>query len=144
MKATSARVTAKLEQILETCLYAEDLIQAESFYQTILGLELFAKEAGRHLFFKCGRQMFLIFNPAKTAEESDAAPHGAHGPGHVAFAVPMAKLDDWKSHLKSKGVEIEKEVKWPNGGRSFYFRDPAGNSLELASPLVWGMKDDEE
>ena len=35
--------------------------------------------------------------------------------------------------------EIEKDVAWPNGGRSLYFRDPAGNCLELASPLVWGM-----
>lgn len=143
MKGSSIKIAPKLEQVLETCLYAEDLVQAESFYKTILGLELFAKEAGRHLFFKCGRQMFLIFNPAKTAEESDAAPHGAHGPGHAAFAVPMERLDDWESHLRSMGVEIEKEVTWPNGGRSFYFRDPAGNCLELASPLVWGMKDDE-
>jgi catechol 2,3-dioxygenase-like lactoylglutathione lyase family enzyme len=27
----------------------------------------------------------------------------------------------------------------PRGGRSFYFRDPAGNSLELATPRIWGL-----
>ena len=30
------------------------------------------------------------------------------------------------------------EVPWPEGGRSIYFRDPAGNSLELAPPTLWG------
>jgi catechol 2,3-dioxygenase-like lactoylglutathione lyase family enzyme len=141
MKTSAATNSPRLGQILETCLYADELDQAEPFYRSVLGLNLFAKEAGRHLFFKCGNAMLLIFNPGKTIEESEAAPHGAHGPGHAAFAAPMSKLDEWKLHLKGKGIEIEKDVIWPNGGRSLYFRDPAGNCLELASPLVWGMKD---
>jgi len=135
--------TLRLERILETCLYADDLDKAEKFYTSVLGLHLHAKETGRHLFFKCGTQMLLIFNPAKTIEESDAAPHGAHGPGHVAFAVPLSELDRWKSHLTAVNIKIEKETKWPNGGRSLYFRDPAENSLELASPLLWGMPEDD-
>jgi hypothetical protein len=36
-------------------------------------------------------------------------------------------------------VAIEHEATWPRGGRSFYFRDPAGNSLELATPRIWGL-----
>jgi catechol 2,3-dioxygenase-like lactoylglutathione lyase family enzyme len=36
-------------------------------------------------------------------------------------------------------VAIEQEMDWPRGGRSFYFRDPAGNSLELATPKIWGL-----
>ena len=127
--------------ILETSLYAGDLDLAESFYISVLGLKLFAKEAGRHLFFKLGDQMLLIFNPAKTIEESEVAPHGARGPGHVAFAVSMSELDGSKMELKGRGVEIEKDVQWPKGGRSLYCHDPAGNCLELASPLVWGMEE---
>ena len=37
------------------------------------------------------------------------------------------------------GVVIEKEVGWPKGGRSIYFRDPAGNSVELVTPGRWGL-----
>jgi catechol 2,3-dioxygenase-like lactoylglutathione lyase family enzyme len=129
----------RIGAILETCLYADDLDRAGVFYQSVLGLKPFAREAGRHLFFKCGNQMFLVFNPLKTIEETDAAPHGARGPGHAAFAVPMSKLNEWRSYLEAKGVEIEKDVTWPGGGRSLYFRDPADNCLELASPRVWGM-----
>ena len=139
MKTPASIGALRLERILETSLYADDLDQAEAFYKSVLGLNLFAKEAGRHLFFKLGDQMLLIFNPAKTIEESGVAPHGASGPGHIAFAVPKSEIDEWKEHLKGKGVEIEKDVLWPNGGRSLYFRDPAGNCLEFASPLAWGM-----
>ena len=27
--------------------------------------------------------------------------------------------------------------RWPNGARSIYVRDPAGNSLEFAEPALW-------
>jgi catechol 2,3-dioxygenase-like lactoylglutathione lyase family enzyme len=90
--------------------------------------------------------MFLVFNPARTADvhEENAGsiavpPHGATGPGHVAFAVADADLDDWRSHLSARRITIEREISWPNGGRSLYLRDPAGNSIELASPRLWGL-----
>jgi catechol 2,3-dioxygenase-like lactoylglutathione lyase family enzyme len=141
MKTPASIGTLQLRRILETSLYADNLEQAEAFYTSALGLSIFAKEAGRHLFFKFGDQMLLIFNPARTTEGSEVAPHGARGPGHVAFAVPMSELDGWEKRLKGMKVEIEKDVLWPKGGRSLYFRDPAGNCLELASPLVWGIED---
>jgi len=131
----------QVRRILETSLYADDLDQAELFYGKVLGLKLFAKEPDRHVFFRCGDQMLLIFNPARTIKETEVAPHGATGPGHVAFAVSLAELDQWAARLRSAKIDIEKEVTWPKGGRSIYFRDPAGNCLELASPLVWGMRD---
>jgi hypothetical protein len=39
-----------------------------------------------------------------------------------------------------RGVEIESDFLWPSGGRSIYFRDPAGNCLEFADPRIWGLK----
>ena len=139
MKTPVSIGALQLTRILETSLYTDDLDRAEAFYKSVLGLNVFAKEAGRHLFYELGDQMLLLFNPARTIEESEVAPHGARGPGHVAFAVPKSEMAEWKRHLKGKGVEIEKDVLWPNGGRSIYFRDPAGNCLEFASPLVWGI-----
>ena len=131
----------KIRRILETALYTNDLEQAEQFYTKVLGLQLFGREPGRHLFFKCGDQMLLIFDPAKTIKETETATHGAHGPGHIAFAVPLAELDLWAAKLAEANVPIEKDLLWPKGGRSLYFRDPAGNCLELASPLIWGIEE---
>ena len=34
---------------------------------------------------------------------------------------------------------IGDEVVWPRGGRSIYFRHPAGNSVEPITPGVWGL-----
>ena len=129
--------------ILETCLYVDDLDAAEEFYTRVLGLPLVGKEAGRHLFFSCGQGMLLIFNPDKTlAADNEVPTHGARGPVHVAFAMRADEIDRWREHLRAHGVPIEQEVTWPHGGHSIYFRDPAGNSLELATPSLWGMGDD--
>jgi catechol 2,3-dioxygenase-like lactoylglutathione lyase family enzyme len=133
------RPPLKIHAVLETCLYVSDLEASETFYRSVLGLALVGRESGRHLFFRCGAGLLLLFNAERTlARETDVPPHGAHGPGHVAFAVPQHELPAWLDHLEENGVTIEKETTWPTGGRSIYFRDPAGNSLELASPQVWG------
>jgi catechol 2,3-dioxygenase-like lactoylglutathione lyase family enzyme len=136
----------RVREILETCLYASDLAAAERFYVDVLGLDVMARVAGRHVFFRLGRGVFLVFDPAATsvpAEHGTRVPtHGAHGPGHVAFAVADAALDGWRAHLARRGVVIEAEVAWPRGGRSLYVRDPAGNSVELATPAIWGLPDD--
>ncbi len=124
--------------VLETCLYAEDLQACEAFYTNILGLELYSKDAHRHLFFRCGHGMFLLFKPDVTQRShSTVPPHGAMGPGHVAFAIPPESIDRWREHLQNHGIAIETEIDWPSGGHSIYFRDPAGNSIELATPQTW-------
>ncbi len=48
------------------------------------------------------------------------------------------EFDHWQRRLAVAGVTIEQIVDWEQGGRSIYFRDPAGNSLELAPPTLWG------
>jgi len=123
--------------ILETCLYVDDLLVAEQFYSETLQLNLLSRQQGRHAFFRCGRAMLLLFDARATAIESGVPPHGAQGPGHVAFRVPEPELQTWEKHLAACGVAVETVVNWPQGGRSLYFRDPSGNSLELASPRIW-------
>lgn len=135
----------KTEGVLESCLYAEDLAAAERFYREVIGLERISRDPERHVFFRCGDSVVLIFNPERTSTgESriggDLVPlHGARGAGHLAFRVAEEELEGWREHLGRSGVAIESEVRWPGGGHSIYFRDPAGNSLELASPQVWGL-----
>jgi catechol 2,3-dioxygenase-like lactoylglutathione lyase family enzyme len=132
----------QVQQILETCLYVDDLARAEDFYREVLGLAVESRQEGRHVFFHCGNRMLLLFNPLASRESTDHFPgHGAFGPGHVAFAVQAVDMDSWVSHLRAKNVPIEKIIEWPQGGRSIYFRDSAGNSLELATPQIWGIGD---
>lgn len=133
----------RVGEVLETCLYASDLDAAERFYTAVLGLERIARVEGRHVFFRCGGRVFLVFDPEKTREADAGVPtHGATGPGHVCFAVPEAELDAWRGHLRAHGVAIEAELTWPKGGRSLYFRDPSGNSLEIGTSRIWGIEEE--
>jgi len=132
----------QLQRVLETCLYVDDLPRAERFYHDVLGLELESRQEGRHVFLHCGQQMLLLFNPLASRESNDHFPsHGSFGPGHVAFAVPEDELATWEERLAQRQIAIEKIIDWPGGGRSLYFRDPAGNSVELATPKIWGLDD---
>jgi catechol 2,3-dioxygenase-like lactoylglutathione lyase family enzyme len=65
--------------------------------------------------------------------------HGTTGAGHIAFRMHENEIDAWKARLAAAGVAIESEIIWPEGGHSLYFRDPSGNSLELATPRLWGF-----
>ena len=130
--------------ILETALYADDLDAVEAFYVGVLGFAVYGRVPGRHVFFKCGSQMLLVFNPAATEVPATTAKlpvpvHGARGNGHVCFRADAAEIEAWKTHLLGKGVVIEADFVWPSGGRSIYFRDPAGNSIEFAEPRIWGI-----
>jgi catechol 2,3-dioxygenase-like lactoylglutathione lyase family enzyme len=128
-----------IDRVLETILYVDDLDAAERFYGDVLGLELDSRKNGLFVFFRCGGGMLLLFEPEAARAGRNVPAHGASGPGHACFAVAEADLEDWKMRLAAAGVAVEREMEWPRGGRSFYFRDPAGNSLELATPKIWGM-----
>ncbi|MEX2569728.1 MAG: VOC family protein [Gemmatimonadota bacterium] len=129
--------------ILETCLYAPNLLETANFYEHVLRLEVFARMTDRHVFFRCGQAVFLLFDPQQTAlPKGDVPGHGASGEGHVAFAIPEAELDSWRARFAREGVQIEAEVNWPVGGVSLYVRDPAGNSVELATPSIWAISEE--
>jgi catechol 2,3-dioxygenase-like lactoylglutathione lyase family enzyme len=129
-----------IQAVIETALYVDDLDQAEAFYRDVLGLPVIAKEPGRHVFFRIGTSnVLLAFLPEATLKGDQLPAHGAHGPGHFALGIDSGDLDVWRQRLKEKGLAIEKEVEWPRGGKSIYFRDPAGNSVELVTPGIWGL-----
>ncbi|MER8485798.1 VOC family protein [Mesorhizobium sp. M1322] len=131
--------------ILESALYVTDLDAAEKFYSGVLGLDLLGKVDGRHLFFRCGDGVLLIFNAeaTKVPPAPDAKlkvpPHGTVGDGHLCFAASADEILRWKAHLEAKKIAIESEFEWPQGGRSIYIRDSSGNSIEFAEPRIWGI-----
>lgn len=128
-----------IETIVETAIYADDLAQAETFYTTVLGLTCIGKQKDRQVFFQVGSSsMLLIFKPDTTLKDCDFPSHGCRGPGHFALGIKRESLDAWRQHLSECRVAIEKEITWPLGGQSLYFRDPAGNAVELITPGVWG------
>lgn len=130
----------KVLSVVETAIYVDDLDAAEHFYQHVLGLNVIAKELERHVFFQVGdSNVLLAFIPSTTLTGEGLPHHGTKGPGHIALGIELQALDAWRRHLDAHDILIEKELQWPSGGKSIYFRDPAGNSVELITPGVWQL-----
>ena len=64
-------------------------------------------------------------------------PHHGEGNLHLCFAIPFGELGAWEAHFRDRGIAIESRLHWARGGTSLYFRDPEGNSLEVATPGLW-------
>lgn len=132
----------KPASILETIIYANDLEQAEWFYREVLGLEMPRELSELAAIFRINEhQVLLVFDPTVSDQPGRAVPsHGARGPGHIALRIEPAHYDAWKRRLSDFGIAIEQEVEWTNHtdpGRSIYFRDPSGNSVELITADIW-------
>jgi len=124
--------------IFETVLYAEDLAAAERFYRDAVGLQVIVR-GEQAVVFHCGDGVLLVFDPSKSGAAGREVPsHGTSGAGHIAFTAKPDDLTAWRKQLHEAGVSIEQEMDWEQGGRSIYFRDPAGNVVELAPPTLWG------
>jgi catechol 2,3-dioxygenase-like lactoylglutathione lyase family enzyme len=132
----------KLDGILETAVYTDDMERARSFYEQVLGLERIFSDARLTAYGIGGRDVLLIFRRG-SARETVTMPggtipgHDGAGPLHLAFAISKEALAEWERHLAERGVAVEGETSWRRGGRSIYFRDPDGHLLELATPGLW-------
>ncbi|WP_199776929.1 carbonic anhydrase [Deinococcus sp. NW-56] len=125
---------------LETCLYAHDLDAAEAFYSGVLGLSLYGKAPGRHLFYRLSGGMLLVFNPGASAQPGQVPAHAGAEGGHACLRIAREATEAWHAHLTACGLEVTRYA-WGTRGESLYFRDPAGNVLELAPASIWGLGD---
>lgn len=136
----------KFEKIVETCIYSPDLKIMKDFYVNRLGLDLISEEERRHVFLKAGKSMLLVFNPENTslAANSTFPTHGAcTSPSSIHFAleIEQAGYEAAKNLLVQNKIAIEKEMSWGSGGKSVYFRDPAGNLVEIVTKGQWPVED---
>lgn len=131
--------------VLETSLYVDDLERAVAFYENVLGLRkiddgYFAGGRGAALQVGSGPSVLLLFRAEITLKGGELPAHGTTGPGHVAFRIEPEELAQWRQTLKDRGAAVEKEIAFGDHPASIYFRDPAGNSLELAVSSIWKLK----
>lgn len=132
----------KIDAVLETALYVDDLERARSFYETDLGLSLLFENQRMCAFDVGGRSVLLLFLRGASAQDmttpGGAIPgHDGQGPLHMGFAIDAGELAAWEERLRQCNIPITSKVTWPRGGTSLYFRDPDGHILELATPGLW-------
>jgi catechol 2,3-dioxygenase-like lactoylglutathione lyase family enzyme len=127
----------RIQCVHETVLYADDVRALIAFYSEVVGLTAIDPPDEHSAAFRLDDgNVLLVFDPGRTAQPGRFVPeHGATGTGHVAFRVD--ELDAFADDLRGKQIQIEREITWPRGGRSVYFRDPAGNSVEYVEGEIW-------
>lgn len=132
----------RVQAVLETSLYVGDLGRAIVFYENVLGLRVipggyFEGGRGAALQVGGGPSVLLLFRAEITRREGSFPPHGTTGAGHIAFRVEAEDIPAWRERLRECAVAIEQEVAFGSSPPSIYFRDPDGNSIELAVPSIW-------
>ncbi|MCG7393187.1 VOC family protein [Microvirga sp. ACRRW] len=132
----------KLNAILETALYVDDLARAKTFYESDLGLPLLMENKRMCAFDVGGRSVLLLFLRGASAEDmampSGTIPgHDGHGPLHMCFAIEPDELAAWEERLRERDIPVASRVTWSRGGTSIYFHDPDGHVMELATPGLW-------
>jgi catechol 2,3-dioxygenase-like lactoylglutathione lyase family enzyme len=125
--------------VLETALYHETAERdaIERFYGDVLGLPAVAGwDDG--VAFRVGGGVLLLFDREQLAlRAGPIADHATHGAGHACLlARGSDDLERWRELLEAAGVEILYDHDWGER-RSFYFKDPAANLLEIADGDLW-------
>ncbi len=124
----------KVDGVLETALYVEDLERSVNFYHTIFGFETIDSDPKRLTVLKvASRQVLLLFKKGATLDQN------VSGSIHLAFSIATSDLGEWEKWLQENRIAIEIKQSWERGGQSLYFRDPDQNMLELATPGVWSI-----
>jgi catechol 2,3-dioxygenase-like lactoylglutathione lyase family enzyme len=138
------RPMPKLDGVLETALYTDDMDRARAFYEGVLELKPIFQDQRLTAYGVASRSVLLIFRRG-SATKTVTMPggtipgHDGVGPLHVAFAIGRDELAGWEQHLTERGIAVEGTTDWSRGGRSIYFRDPDGHLLELATPGLWSV-----
>lgn len=132
----------KLNRVLETALYVDDLMRSKAFYGDDLDLPLLFENERMCAFDVGGKSVLLLFLRGASAEDmitpgGTIPGHDGRGPLHMGFAVSAEELAVWEERLRERGIAVVSKVAWPRGGASLYFHDPDRHVLELATPGLW-------
>ena len=136
-------IPPRISGVLDPSLYCDDLDAAVAFYHGLFGFPPLFHDARMAALEVPGGQVLLLFRRGATLEPAPGPgggiipPHHGEGPLHLCFAIPFGELAAWEAYLLARGVAVESRLTWARGGTSLYFRDPEGNSLEVATPGLW-------
>jgi len=125
----------KISKIDHLVLTVTDIEKTASFYVSVLGMVKEVFGDGR-IALKCGSQKINLHELGKEFEPKANKP--MPGSADLCF-ITHTPLDDAMAHVKGCGVEIIEgpvERTGTNGPlRSFYFRDPDQNLIEVANEI---------
>lgn len=125
-----------LGALWHVALQVRDLAACEKFYVELLGMRVEWRPDADTVYLTSGRD-----NLALHRVDDAPATHGQRL-DHIGFVLSTAALvDAWYEFLRAAGVPMAQTPKTHrDGARSFYCRDPAGNTVQMIHhpPLAAG------
>lgn len=110
----------------EVTLESRDLDALEAFYAGTLGLDVIDRADDRIWLAVGPRARLGLWSPGEKEFHDRGGRHV-----HFALSVAPGALDPLAERLRARGREARGPVEHDGGDRSLYFRDPAGNLVEL-------------
>jgi catechol 2,3-dioxygenase-like lactoylglutathione lyase family enzyme len=127
-EAESMRRPASTPGLHHVALNVKNLEECERFYTGLIGMRVEWRPDSDNVYLTGGTD-----NLALHRVPSGRDPGPAQRLDHIGFVLNEARaVDEWCAFLMSRGVAILKEPKsHRDGARSFYCRDPDGNTVQL-------------
>lgn len=119
-----------------------DLAACEHFYVDLLGMAVEWRPDPDNLYLSSGNDNLALH---RAGGGSSGLGHAATGQrlDHIGFIIDTPEgVDEWHDFLAAAGVEIAARPKTHrDGARSFYVRDPDGNTVQLIyHPPISGQR----
>jgi len=110
-------------------LNVRDVAKSVDFYQNILGMKLEWQPDPGNAYLTSGEDNLALHQMDAAATISESV----QKLDHFGFVVGRPEdVDEWGARVRSHGIALEKEPKTHrDGARSFYFRDPDQNLIQI-------------
>lgn len=124
----------RLERMGHLSLRVSDLDASEKFYIEILGMRPVWRSEGEIAFLECGNDdLALIQIPKEEVQAFRRRAQSSQSLHHFGFRVRSKDgVDQLAEEVKTRGIVIGDGPRdHRDGSRSFYFRDPDGNHVQI-------------
>jgi catechol 2,3-dioxygenase-like lactoylglutathione lyase family enzyme len=110
-------------------LNVQDVARSINFYQNILGMKLEWQPDPDNAYLTSGEDNLALHRANAVANIQESAQRL----DHFGFVVGRPEnVDEWAERIRLHGIPLEKEPKTHrDGARSFYFRDPDQNLIQI-------------
>ena len=119
-------VSAPVLSLRHVALNVVDLEAALRFYVDVIGMRVEWRPDDDNVYLTLGADNLALHRVAQVADGRGAL-------DHIGFVVKRPEdVDAWADRFRAAGVVLAQEPKTHrDGARSFYARDPAGNTLQV-------------
>lgn len=134
MSGTTGSDPLRLDRMGHLSLRVSDLTVSETFYTEVLGMRPVWRQEGEIAFLECGNDdLALIQIPKEDVPTFRDRVQRSQSLHHFGFRVRSREaVDRLAREVRDRGITVDDGPRdHRDGSRSFYFKDPDGNYIQI-------------